>query len=83
MEQQEEETYKEVIKMAVIKMEKIKNLIQDNLEIPVSQFCTKVKINRTTIVNVLNGTYKSELRLLTIKKICDYFKVNYKEYIED
>lgn len=67
----------------------IKDLILDRLEVPVSQFCREAGVNRTTMDSILNGNngYNrkdgKEYRpsLLTIKKICRYFGVDYKDYI--
>lgn len=61
---------------------KIKDLIMDRLEIPVSRFCKEVGVSRATINAILNDKYKFNLRLLTIKKICKYFNVDFKDYVE-
>lgn len=63
---------------------KIKELILDRLEVSVSQFCREIGLSRTTIDNIMND-YETSIgkapSLLTIKKICKYFGVDYKDYI--
>lgn len=68
---------------------KLKDLIKDRLEIPVSQFCKEVGVNRTTIDSIISGnnvyTRKDgkeyQPSLITIKKICKFFKVDYHNYL--
>lgn len=58
---------------------KLKDLILDNLEVSISQFSKDIGLNRRTIYYIL--TEKHQPRRVTIKKICKYFKVNFKDYI--
>lgn len=58
---------------------KLKDLIMDNLEVSISQFSKDIGLNRRTIYYIL--TEKHQPRRVTIKKICKYFKVNFKDYI--
>lgn len=58
---------------------KIKDLIEDRLMISIRQFAKETGISRHTIAHILNGEGKSSL--LTVKKICAYFGVDYKDYI--
>ena len=60
---------------------KIKDLILDNLNMSIRKFCKEVGLSRTTIDYILNDENKHELNLLTIKKICNYFGADYKDYI--
>lgn len=59
---------------------KLKDLIINKLEISIRQFCKEIKISRQTIDNILND--KHTPTLLTIKKICKYFNVDFKDYID-
>lgn len=58
---------------------KIKDLILDRLEVSVSRFCREAGIHRNTAENILKDKHTPSL--LTIKKICKYFGVDYKDYI--
>ena len=60
---------------------KLKELIQDRLEVSYSQFCKEIKVSRPTIDNIVNEKNKHTPSLLTIKKICKYFGVEPKDYI--
>lgn len=59
---------------------KLKDLIIEKLEMPVYKFCKEIKVSRPTIDNILN---KNEFNpsLMTVKKICKYFDVDFKEYL--
>lgn len=59
---------------------KLKDLILERLEIPVYKFCKVIGVSRPTIDNILN---KNEFNpsLMTVKKICKYFDVDFKEYL--
>lgn len=59
----------------------IRDLILDRLEVSVSQFGRECGVNRTTIYNIMHDKCTSKLSLLTIKKICKYFNVDYKDFI--
>ena len=58
---------------------KLKDLILDNLEVSISQFSKDIGLNRRTIYYIL--TEKHQSRRVTIKKICKYFKVDFRDYI--
>ena len=58
---------------------KLKDLIEDRLMVSVRQFAKECGVSRQTIINIMNG--KTTPSLLTAKKICKYFSVNYKDYI--
>ena len=58
---------------------KLKDLILDNLEVPISRFSKEIGLTRRTIYYILNE--KHQPRMATIKKICKYFKVNFRDYI--
>lgn len=58
---------------------KIKDLIEDRLMISIRQFAKETGISRHTIAHILNG--EGNPSLLTVKKICAYFGVDYKDYI--
>lgn len=59
---------------------KLKELILDRLEVSVSQFCREIGLSRPTINNIIKGKHKPSL--LTTKKICKYFGVEWKDYID-
>jgi DNA-binding XRE family transcriptional regulator len=63
-------------------MKKIKELIIERLETTISKFCKDTGVNRTTVDGILNETYNHDLSLVTIKKICKYFDVDFKEYLQ-
>jgi DNA-binding XRE family transcriptional regulator len=68
---------------------KLKDLIKDNLKVSVSQFCREAGIDRRTAECILkeknyytrkdNEQYTPSL--LTVKKVCKYFNVDYKDYV--
>lgn len=60
-------------------MNKLKDLINDRLMISLRQFEKECGVTRQTVYNILNG--KGKPSLLTVKKICAYFGVDYKDYI--
>lgn len=60
--------------------QRLASLILDNLEISIRKFCKEIKISRPTIDNIINNK-DHEPTLLTIKKICNYFHVEYKDYL--
>lgn len=57
----------------------LKDLINDRLMISLRQFAKECGVTRQTIYNILNGKYPPSL--LTVKKICAYFGVDYKDYM--
>jgi DNA-binding XRE family transcriptional regulator len=57
----------------------IKELINDKLMVSLRQFEKEAGITRQTVYNIQNG--KGNPTLLTVKKICAYFGVDYKDYI--
>ena len=67
----------------------LKNLILEKINEPVGDFCKNAKISRQTYQNIMNGDngYKSKNGksykpdLFTIKKICTYFGVDFKDYL--
>ena len=58
---------------------KLKDLINDRLMISIRQFAKEIGITRQTVMNILSD--KGKPTVLTVKKICAYFGVNYKDYI--
>ncbi|MGN0768145.1 MAG: helix-turn-helix transcriptional regulator [Christensenellales bacterium] len=58
-------------------MNKLKDLINERTE-PIRVLAKKIKVSPQTIANIMNGKQPS---LLTVKKICAYFKADYKDYI--
>ena len=58
---------------------KLKDLILDWLETTIGQFCKEVGIARTTYDNIMQE--KHQPSLLTIKKICKFFKVEFRDYL--
>lgn len=68
---------------------KIKDLILDRLEISASQFCRVTGISRQTFENIIkddNGFARKDNKgyqpsLLTIKKVCKYFNVDFRDYL--
>ena len=57
----------------------IKELINDKLMVSLRQFEKEAGVTRQTVYNIQNG--KGNPTLLTVKKICAYFGVDYKDYI--
>lgn len=60
--------------------QKLADLILSKLEISIRKFCKEIKISRPTIDNIINDR-NHEPTLLTVKKICNYFEVDYKDYL--
>lgn len=58
---------------------KLKDLINDKLDIPIRQFSKEIGVSRQTIYNILKGV--KDIKINTLKKICEYFGVDYHEYI--
>lgn len=58
-------------------MEKLKELLLEREE-TMNEISQKTGLSRQTICNIRNGKQPS---FLTIKKICKYFNVDYKDYI--
>lgn len=59
---------------------KLNKLIIDKLNESQGSFCEKVGISRQTLYNILNKK-GYQPRLITIKRICNYFKVDFHNYI--
>lgn len=59
---------------------KIKDLLQERLGLTKTMFCKEAKISRPTIDAILKD--KQQPRLQTIKKICNYFNVDPKDYLD-
>ena len=57
----------------------IKELINDKLMVSLRQFEKEAGVTRQTIYNIFND--KCKPTVLTVKKICAYFGVDYKDYI--
>lgn len=58
-------------------MKNLKDLINERTE-TLAKLSKNIKLSPQTIQNILNGKQTS---LLTIKKVCAYFKADYKDYI--
>lgn len=57
---------------------KLKDLLNDRTE-TLAKLSEGIGVSRQTLQNCLNG--KGKPSLLTVKKICAYFGVDYKDYI--
>ena len=57
---------------------KIQDLLQERLGLTKSEFCRKANISRPTLDTILRG---EQVSLSTIKKICKYFGIDYRNYI--
>ena len=60
---------------------KLADLIKDRLEVSIRQMERETGISRSTISNIRDG--KGTPYIHTIKKICKYFGVDWKDYVED
>lgn len=60
--------------------DKLKTLINDCLMISMRQFEKESGVSRQTVYNLMHD--KKKPSVLTVKKICDYFKVDFKDFIE-
>ena len=60
---------------------KLKNLITDNLEIAGCLLAEKVGLSADVIYKLINGNYEHKPKLITVKKICKYFNVDFRDYI--
>lgn len=61
-------------------MNKLQQLFDEKLQISMRQFEKEAHITRQAVYNILNG--KSKPTVLSLKKICAYFGVNWKDYID-
>ena len=61
---------------------KLKDLILDRTMITMEQLCKEIKVSRQTIYNIIGEKENYKPSLLTIKRICNYFGENYKDYID-
>lgn len=59
---------------------KLKDLINDRLMISLRQFEKETGVTRQTVYNILSD--KGKPTVLTVKKICAYFGVDWREFIE-
>lgn len=59
---------------------KLKELINDKLMVTHRQFEKETGLSRQTLYSILNGAHKPHV--LTVKIICKYFNVDWKEYVE-
>ena len=59
-------------------MKQLKDLI-DTRTVTYDVLSKKIGTTKQTLFNVINN--KGTPSMLTVKKICKYFKVNYKDYI--
>lgn len=62
-------------------MRKLKDLINDNLDVSLSKFAEAIGVSRPTIYNIINDTMKHKPSAYIVKRICKYFNVDYKEYL--
>lgn len=58
-------------------MKQLKDLINERT-VTIRKLSGDIKVSPQTIQNILNGKNPS---LLTIKKVCNYFKVDFHDYI--
>lgn len=58
-------------------MKQLKDLINERT-VTIRKLSSDIKVSPQTIQNILNGKNPS---LLTIKKVCAYFKVDFHDYI--
>lgn len=66
-------------KKAEAKKKSLKDLINDRLLISLRKFEKEVGLSRQTIYSIMHDNHKPTE--LTTKIICDYFEVDYKEYL--
>lgn len=59
-------------------MKDIKELLNER-EVSLTQLSKETGVTRQTLNNIVQGNNKPSL--LTVKKICTYFDVDYKDYI--
>lgn len=60
---------------------KIKDLIDERLEISYRELAEQINVSRYTIMNIVSGKSKKPQRV-TVKKICKYFGVNFRDYLD-
>lgn len=58
----------------------LKKLILDNLNGTINKMSLKIGVSRFTLDSIVKDKPQKP-NIFTIKKICDYFGVNYQEYI--
>lgn len=60
---------------------RLKQLILAKSDGNISKLCRKMDMPRTTMENILTGVNKRGASIPTIKKICKFFKVDFRDYI--
>ena len=60
-------------------MNKLQELIENNRTTSYEKLAQAIGVSRQTLYDIKNG--KGTPYILTVKKICKYFGVDYKEYI--
>ena len=60
---------------------KLKQLILTKNNGSISKLCRRMNMPRTTMENILTGVNKRGASIPTIKKICKFFKVDFRDYI--
>lgn len=59
---------------------KIKDLIEERLDISYRELEKQINVSRYTIMRIVNHDHKPSV--LMIKRICKYFGVNYRDYLD-
>lgn len=64
---------------------KVKNTLKDliyfgNDVLTIAQRAERIGVHRATIHNILAG---KQVSLLTVKKVCRYYGVDWRDYVED
>lgn len=59
---------------------KLRDLIVENLDMSVYKFAKEIGLSRPTITAILKDS-DTQPTLLTIKRICKYFNVDFKDYL--
>lgn len=68
--------------MIKIDVEAVKNLIMDNMKKPAYKIADEMRISRQLMGKILNDKYKGDMRLITLKAICEYFGANWRDFIK-
>lgn len=62
---------------------KLKDLILDRSMVSMEELSQNIGISRQTIYNIIDKKEKYKPSLLTIKKICKYFNVEWRDFVDE
>lgn len=58
----------------------LRDLIIDKIETSQTELANKIGVSRQIINAIINGSYKNKPNIITVKKICKFFNVDFRDY---